>query len=86
MVNTLVNKYLNIGKSIGKLIGKCLSTRPPQEIYVKSKVHPNTPTSPSLRTTIPMAVVEILGLEKGDSIDWQVENRDGKIIVLVSKV
>jgi len=82
----LVNKYLNIGKLVGKLIGKCLSTRPNKDIYVKSKVHPNTPTSPSLRTTIPIAVVEILGLTKGDSIDWQVENRDGRIVITVDKV
>lgn len=53
---------------------------------MKTKVHLNTPSSPSLRATIPMGIAEFLDLKPGDSIDWTFENIDGRRVVVVRKV
>jgi hypothetical protein len=41
--------------------------------------------SPSIRTTIPVAVAEFLSLQGGEEIDWSVDVVDGKRIVVVKK-
>jgi len=53
---------------------------------VKTKVHRNTPTSPSLRSTIPQGIAEFLGLGPGDELDWQFVKHEGHTIIVVSKV
>lgn len=53
---------------------------------VKTKVHLNTPNSPSLRSTIPMGIVEFLDLKKGDTIDWGFETIKDRRVVVVRKV
>ena len=51
---------------------------------MKSTVHPNRKGSSSLRTTIPEAVVEFLGVKKGESIIWSFERIDGEVLIVVS--
>ncbi len=53
---------------------------------MKSKVFQVRPDSASLRGTIPQFVVEGLKLSHRDTLDWQIEARDGKIIAIVEKV
>ena len=52
---------------------------------MKTKVNLNTSRSQSLRTTIPIALAEILELKQGDSIKWSLENRDGKYVLIIEK-
>ena len=51
-----------------------------------SKVFQVRSTSSSLRGTIPQSVVDSLKLEHGDSIEWSVEVRDGKIVAVLEKI
>jgi hypothetical protein len=37
---------------------------------LKSKLVQSLPSSPSLRTTVPEAIRVLLGLGKGDTLDW----------------
>lgn len=37
----------------------------------------------SLRTTIPMSLVRHYGLKAGDRIQWDMETRDGQIVVVI---
>jgi len=41
--------------------------------------------SPSIRTTIPVAVAEYLGIQGGEEINWSLEVLDGKKAVVVRK-
>ena len=52
---------------------------------VKTKVSHNTSTSHSLKSTIPEGVAEALKLDHGDSVDWSLEPRGGKIVAIVTK-
>jgi len=52
---------------------------------VKTKVRLNTPDSPSLRTTIPLAFAETLRLKPGDTIEWSLETKAGKHILIIEK-
>jgi len=52
---------------------------------VKSKVFLVRADSPSMKGTIPLPIVEALKLEHGDELDWQVEARNGRIVVIVKK-
>ena len=51
---------------------------------MKSTLNPNSPKSKSLRTTVPMAVIETLDLKNGDELDWSLKP-DGSIMVAVVK-
>lgn len=37
----------------------------------------------SLRTTFPMSLVKLLRLREGDKIRWEIEAKNGRIIILV---
>ena len=53
-----------------------------------TKVNPANPNSKSLRTTVPKEIVEILDLEQGDTVQWQVDvinNSEFNIIVTKKK-
>jgi len=52
---------------------------------MKTKINLNAPGSPSLRTTIPIAFAEILGLKQGDSIKWSLEKREEKYVLIIEK-
>lgn len=39
----------------------------------------------SLRTTVPNAYVELLKVKDGDDLNWEVEFRDNKVFLVVSK-
>ena len=52
---------------------------------MKTKISRNTPNSPSLRTTIPLALAEILELKPGDSVKWSLETREGKYVLIIEK-
>jgi hypothetical protein len=45
----------------------------------------NSPKRASLRTTIPMFIVKQWGLHAGDKLDWSLEVRENKIVILVKK-
>jgi len=52
---------------------------------MKTKINLNAPGSPSLRTTIPIALAEILELKQGDSLKWSLEEREGKYVLIIEK-
>ena len=52
---------------------------------MRTKVSKNTTKSHSLKSTIPEGIAEALKLVQGDSVDWSVEVRDGRIVALVEK-
>jgi len=52
---------------------------------MKTKINLNAPGSQSLRTTIPIALAEILELKKGDFIKWSLEQREGKYVLILEK-
>lgn len=52
---------------------------------LESKVSIARPQSKSLRATIPEGIVAFLELEKGDKLDWKMEIRNGKRVVVVRK-
>ena len=54
-------------------------------MVMRTKINRNTPGSPSLRTTIPEAIVEYLELNKGDELDWQFEFFEGAKVIVVRK-
>lgn len=37
----------------------------------------------SLRATVPMSLVRHFGLKAGDYIEWNLETKDGEIVVIV---
>lgn len=42
-------------------------------------------TARSLRTTVPMSIVKQLGLNEGDSLNWELDKDNGEWIVTVRK-
>ena len=52
---------------------------------MRTKVSFNTKASHSLKSTIPEGVAEALKINQGDSVDWSLESRDGKIVAVVTK-
>jgi len=42
------------------------------------------PGSDSLRTTVPIGVAKQFKLNEGDQLDWTIEARDGKLIIIVT--
>lgn len=51
----------------------------------RSKVGRARPTTTSLRTTIPIPVARMMGLQNGDILVWDVEPKGDKVVVTVSK-
>lgn len=51
----------------------------------RSKVSKARHGTVSLRTTIPSAVAEMMGLKGGDSLLWEVEPKGNTVVVTVSK-
>ena len=51
-----------------------------------TKLTPATSKKESLRTTVPRSIVQQFDLTSGDSIEWKIEARDGKLIIIVSPV
>ena len=50
---------------------------------VLSKANTN---SPSLRTTVPLSIVEQFDLKVGDNLDWKLDLSGGRLRVLVEPV
>jgi len=42
--------------------------------------------SKSLRTTVPMSIVKLLNLQEGDKIKWEIQPKDNKFLVIVSRL
>lgn len=42
------------------------------------------PKSQSLRTTVPQGISKQFSLHEGDQLDWTIEPREGKLIVVVT--
>lgn len=51
----------------------------------KSKVGVANPKSNSLRVGLPKEIVQLLDLNAGDSIEWDVDVTDNKITIITSK-
>jgi len=56
------------------------------ELIKTSKITLANAVSKSLRATIPNNVVEYLGLEQGDVIEWQVFKQDNKNYAKIRKL
>jgi len=52
---------------------------------MKTKTFLARAKSPSIRTTIPVAIAEYLGLQGGEEINWSQDIKDGKRVVTVTK-
>jgi len=44
------------------------------------------PKKASLRTTVPMAVVNQFKLAAGDKLDWSFDIKDGRIIIIIKSI
>jgi len=51
-----------------------------------TKLTPAVSKKESLRTTVPRSIVQQLNLTSGDSLDWQLEVRNGELVVVVRPV
>ena len=51
----------------------------------ETKLHLAVSRSNSLRTTIPIYIINKLGLEKGDSIVWDLDKNDGRWFAVIEK-
>jgi len=49
----------------------------------KSTLTKASPKSESLRATVPKAIVSFLKLNEGDTIEWEMEMKDGDRIAIV---
>lgn len=52
---------------------------------VKSKVGKANTINDSLRVIIPQNVKQILQLEAGDTLEWQINSENDKIVIIVEK-
>ena len=52
----------------------------------KSTVTKAHPRSPSVRTTIPRHIIEILGWDSGDVLSWEIEKRGEKYYVIIRRL
>jgi len=52
----------------------------------KSTVTKAHPTGPSLRTTIPRRITEILDWNSGDVLSWEIEKRGERYFVVVRRL
>ncbi len=43
-----------------------------------------TSKSESLRTTVPAGIVRQFGLKEGDKLEWNIETRKNKLIIVVT--
>lgn len=51
-----------------------------------TKLTPAVSKKESLRTTVPRSIVKQFNLTREDSLDWTIEAREGKLIIVVSPV
>jgi bifunctional DNA-binding transcriptional regulator/antitoxin component of YhaV-PrlF toxin-antitoxin module len=42
------------------------------------------PNSQSLRVTVPQGIAKQFNLKEGDQLDWTIEAREGKLVILVT--
>ena len=56
-----------------------------KKIVLSTKVSMSRTGSPSVRTTIPLVVVQMLGLEDGSYLDWLFEPNGSSFTVSVKK-
>ena len=56
-----------------------------KKVIVSTKVTIARSGSPSVRTTIPLVIAQMLGLEDGSYLDWQFEPEGGSFAVSVKK-
>ena len=65
--------------------GCCVGMGDKKKVVVSTKVSVSRSGSPSIRTTIPMVIAQVLGLEDGGYLDWQFEPEGGSFSVTVRK-
>lgn len=53
---------------------------------VTTTLHAASSKTSSLRTTVPMWVINQFGLKAGDGVNWKLHVQDGKMIVIMSPV
>ena len=51
----------------------------------QTKVAKAKPETTSVRTTIPAHVADKLGLDAGDTLDWDIDKIDGRWVAVLSK-
>lgn len=52
---------------------------------ITSKVSYSKKGTKSLKTIIPQGIVQLMDLEHGDYVEWDIENRDGVKIAIIKK-
>ncbi len=53
---------------------------------IKSRVSYSKKGYQSLKTIIPKGVAQLLDIENGDELEWDIENRNGEKVAIVKKV
>ena len=53
---------------------------------VTTTLHAASSKTSSLRTTVPMWVINQFGLKAGDGVNWKLHVQDGRMIVIMSPV
>lgn len=53
---------------------------------IKSKVSYSKKGFKSLKTIIPKGIVQLLDLDNGDELEWDIENRNGEKVAIVKKI
>lgn len=51
-----------------------------------SKINYANPRTKSMKVGLPKEIVKVLGVEPGDTMDWQVDITDGEIKVIAKKL
>ncbi len=54
--------------------------------HSKSTVSKAHPTSPSVRTTIPHHIIEMLSWDAGDVLSWAIEKQGDRYVVVVRRL
>ena len=56
-----------------------------KKMVFSRKVSISRPGSPSIRTTVPPEVAKMLGLENGDTLDWEVEPKGDSFAITIKR-
>ena len=54
-----------------------------EKMVFKTKIGRAKSTGDSLKTTIPMTIIKMMGLQYGDNLKWNCEVKDNKFVICV---
>lgn len=63
---------------------KCI-THAMEPFTIKTKVGKAKSTGDSLKSTIPMSVIRVMGLKEGDNLVWHCFEENGRVVLKLEK-